>query len=281
MNVATGDLDGDGVNEIITAPGVGGGPHVRVFDRDGQPIGPGFYAYGQNFAGGVRVATGDLDYDGIDEIITVPQSSGGPHVRVFSAEGELLTEFFAEGFGTTGLFVSSVGTPSQEDRILIGAGAGSRPFVAAFYPDGEFASNPLEVFPSGFRGGVSVGGFEPVRTTGYRNGVVVAAGPGGNPHVRTFTLPGVVDGESTALQPVGSFYAYNEGFSGGVSVAGGTSGFAAPGTIVVGAGPGGGPHIRDLSPTGVPQNFSFYAFGANFPGGINIAVAGPHYPLTP
>jgi hypothetical protein len=50
------DLTGDGIPDIITAPGPGGPPEVRVFDgRDGSPLaGPlgGFLAYDSSFRGG-------------------------------------------------------------------------------------------------------------------------------------------------------------------------------------------------------------------------------------
>src|SRR5262245_48975660 len=32
VHVATADMTGDGINDTITAPGTGGGPHIRVFD---------------------------------------------------------------------------------------------------------------------------------------------------------------------------------------------------------------------------------------------------------
>ena len=34
VTLAGGDLDGDGTPELVTAPGPGGGPHIRVFDPD-------------------------------------------------------------------------------------------------------------------------------------------------------------------------------------------------------------------------------------------------------
>jgi len=100
VNVAVGDLNGDGTNEIVAGAGVGGGPHVRVFNKDGKVINPGFFAYDAAFRGGVNVAVGDVDGNGIGEIVTGPGAGGGPHVRVFDKEGRMRAQFFA--FDSTG-----------------------------------------------------------------------------------------------------------------------------------------------------------------------------------
>jgi hypothetical protein len=53
--VACNDIDGDGVPDIITGTGVGGGPHVRVWSGvDGTEI-VGFFPYDPGFIGGVFV----------------------------------------------------------------------------------------------------------------------------------------------------------------------------------------------------------------------------------
>ena len=83
---ATCDINGDGLDEIITGAGPGGGPHVRVFSLAGGVVtelaGQGFYAYDPAFPGGVNVACGDVTGDGVPEIITGAGPGGGPHVRV-------------------------------------------------------------------------------------------------------------------------------------------------------------------------------------------------------
>lgn len=94
VNLAVGDVDGDGEDEIVTAPMASGGPHIRVFSRYGK-LRSEFFAYSASFNGGVNVAVGDVDGDGQDEIITAPMSKGGPHVKVFTDKGEMLSEFFA------------------------------------------------------------------------------------------------------------------------------------------------------------------------------------------
>ena len=93
-NVAAGDVDGDGAIEIITGAGYGGGPHVKVFSKDGQ-LKQEFFAYGLNFRGGVNVASADINGDGKAEIITGAGLGGGPHVRIFNGQNKVIGQWFA------------------------------------------------------------------------------------------------------------------------------------------------------------------------------------------
>jgi len=81
VNVACGDVDGDGYDEIITGPGpaLNFGSTVRTFDVDGGTTvtaGPGFRAYPMPHFGAV-VAAADVNNDCFDEVITAP----GPSVN--------------------------------------------------------------------------------------------------------------------------------------------------------------------------------------------------------
>jgi len=94
--------------------------------------------------------------------------------------------------------------------------------------------------------------------------VVTAAGPGGGPHVKLWSLAGV-EGPG--------FFAYDATFRGGTYVAVGNGK-----RLITGAGSGGGPHVKVI--TFANQAFStkasFFAYGPEFSGGVRVAG----FPLT-
>ena len=154
--MAAGDVDGDGIMEIITGAGFSGGPHVRIFDQNGN-LQSQFFAYADTFRGGVNVAAGDVDGDGIMEIITGAGDTGGPQVRVFSNKGALKAQFFAyhESF-RGGVQVASgdmYGDGAYE--IITGAGNGGGPQVRVFSLKGNVRSQ-FFAYLDNFRGGVNV-----------------------------------------------------------------------------------------------------------------------------
>jgi fibronectin-binding autotransporter adhesin len=209
--VTVGNVDGHPGNEIITGAGEGGGPHVRVFTGDGSPLGDGFMAYDTAFRGGVRVAAGNLNGSGLDEIITGAGPGGGPHVRVVTEDGTSAgPSFYAYNIGFTGgVFVASGDVAGDAaDEIVTGAGAGGSPRVEIFNGAGTGVANFLAYDPA-FGGGVTVGvadvdGSAPAE-------VITGAGPGGGPHVEAFAADGTLKA---------SLIAYDLGFTGGVFVSG-------------------------------------------------------------
>ena len=140
INISIGDLENDGSVEIITGTENGGGPHVRVFNKDGVLINPGFFAYASNFRGGVSVTIGDLNGDGIKEIITGAGFGGGPHVRVFKKDGTLINPgFFAYDPGFRGGVHVSAGDVDGDgiDEIVTGPGFGGAPLARVYDRDGN------------------------------------------------------------------------------------------------------------------------------------------------
>jgi len=132
MSVTLGDVTGDGVADVIAGAGPGGGPHVRVFSGTDLTELANFYAFDPAFGGGVRVAAGDVDGDGLADIIAGAGPGGGPHVRVFSG-GNLseLASFYAYDPTFTGGVTVAAGDVDGDGRadIVTGAGAGGGPHV--------------------------------------------------------------------------------------------------------------------------------------------------------
>ena len=94
--VAAGDVTGDGRADLVAGAGLRGGPRVTVFDGATGAAGKTFFAYEPEFRGGVTVAVGDADGDGVRDIITGAGPGGGPRVRVISGrDGSTLEDYFA------------------------------------------------------------------------------------------------------------------------------------------------------------------------------------------
>ncbi len=158
ISFAVSDLNNDAVKEIITGAGRGGGPHVRIFNIEGQPLTGGFFAYDENFRGGVNVAVMDLNGDGTKEIITGAGPGGGPHVRVFNKDGQpLIGGFFAYDERFRGGVSVATGdiNGSGAKEIITGAGPGGGPHVKVFSKNGVELSSYFAYEPS-MRSGIKV-----------------------------------------------------------------------------------------------------------------------------
>ncbi len=82
VDVAAGDLDGDGRAEVIVGAGAGGGPRVRVYGTATWEVVSDQFVFEETFRGGVSLDAGDLDGDGRAELAVGAGAGGGPRVRV-------------------------------------------------------------------------------------------------------------------------------------------------------------------------------------------------------
>ncbi|WP_149114657.1 hypothetical protein [Limnoglobus roseus] len=228
-----------------TGAGPGGSPLVRVFEASTGNERFSFFPYEQSFTGGVRVATGDLNRDGVDDIVTSPAEGGSARIEVFDGvTGIQISNFFAFNSDFRGGAEIAIGDVdgavdllgNRNNEIIVGAGLGGGP-----------------------------------RVTVYNATIPVLAA---NPNVPSDLI----------VTPFSDFFAYESTFRNGVRVAAGNlAGFAANDKdkrdyIVTGAGPGGGPSVKvfdgrkTIGITLPPANQAFFAFDSGTRGGVSVAV---------
>ena len=139
VRVATGDVNGDGAADVITAPGSKGRAVVQVFSGiDGHRL-RRFRAFVGRFHAGVYVAAGDGDGDGHTDIVVGAGEGGRPIVRVFSgATGARIGQFFARPHNARLGVRVAAGDMDGDGRAEIatagGPGAGST--ITIFHADG-------------------------------------------------------------------------------------------------------------------------------------------------
>jgi hypothetical protein len=159
VRVASGDVNDDGFADIITGAGAGGGPHVKVFDgTDGKEL-ASFFAYPSTFAGGVYVAAGDVNGDGVVDIITGAGAGAGPHVKVFDgADRSELASFFAFDVGFTGGVRVAAGDVNGDGmaELMVGPGSGAWSTVRVLNAMNQQELSAFTAYDASYQGGVFV-----------------------------------------------------------------------------------------------------------------------------
>ena len=262
--LATPQFASAAAGRIATGTDIGpGGPHVKAFTSRTQTNVASFFAYSPSFAGGVRIAVGDVDGDGAADIIT-GTGAGAAHVKVFSGRDQSqLRSFLPYGSGFSGGVFVAAGDVNGDGfaDVITGADEGASPHVKVF--DGKTGTEVHSFFayPADFNGGVRV-------ATGDVNGdgfadIITGAGPGAGAHVKVFD--GVTHAE------IRSFIAYGS-FTGGVFVAGGDVNGDVLADIITGAGPGASSHVKVFDGRSGAGLHSFFAYSAGFAGGVRVAA---------
>jgi hypothetical protein len=277
VHVAVGDVNGDGVPDLVTAPGPGGAPHVKVFDgRNGQLI-EQFFAYAPTFAGGVWVAAGDFSGDGRADIITGAGAGGGPQVKVFnSRNGQVMASFNAYAPNFTGGVTVAAADVDRDGRadIITGAGAGGGPVIQVFRDRDLALIFRSFAFDPTFGGGVFVSAGD-VNGDG-RPDVIATPGAGGGAVVTAFNVATGRPILGFAATPPGSigggvFFAETT-FASGMRVASVdvTGDGIADFVLVPGAGRPG--RVRVLDGTTRNEVYGLQQFDPSFLGGVFVGA---------
>lgn len=177
IRVAVGDLNGDGVPDIITAPGptTGAPQRVRAFNGvNGAPLngtlGTGIFPFGPGYKGGIQVASGDVNDDGTpDFVVGADTANTNPQVRVINgATGANFSNWLGgfspytgTSFGGVRVAVGDVNGDGKGD-IIVSPGAGTPTVKVYNAAASSFATGLIRSFSA--------------YTTNVTGGVFVAAG---------------------------------------------------------------------------------------------------------
>ena len=223
--VASGDFDRDGRDDIVVTPDEGGGPRVRVLRGTDQVVIADFFGIDDtNFRGGARVAVGDLNGDGGDDLLVGAGFGGGPRVAGFDGTSlaagpeRLFADFFVfEQSLRNGVFLAAGDlNRDQFDDLVVGGGPGGGPRIFALSGQELVTADPdvqLANFFAGnsdSRGGVRVAAKD-LDGDGYAD-LVAGAGEDAGAEVRVY-----VGAETEADGEPATFLDF-EAFPGGVFV---------------------------------------------------------------
>ncbi|NCY03436.1 MAG: DUF11 domain-containing protein, partial [Planctomycetia bacterium] len=219
-------------NALVTGTddGCPSAPLVRVLDPAAGQLLAQFVAYEPTFRGGVRVATGDLNGDGLDEIVTAPGRGRPGEIRVWTQSGVELAAYktFPFGSGYTGGVELALGDVTGDGRLDIVAGMSNGAGRVSVFEVLPLASDPVVdvpyrsfvPFPGPYTGGVNLAAADfgtfvnGVKTSPAQDGrseVVVGTNAGIAATVRIYDL-------SITPQIVGTIRPIAPTFTGGVTL---------------------------------------------------------------
>lgn len=231
VRLAMGDVDGDGEMEIVTGAGPGGGPQVRIFDLNGNVEGQ-FFAFDEGERFGIFVSVGDINADGIDEILVTSDEGGTGQVRMFNRHGHLKGSFFPLGRTTSPVQVTlgNVDTDPQLE-IISTITKGSDGMISVHDGTGRYIRSFVA-----FNAEVDALTVASVDTNADGNNeILVATGPGYVSEVAVYSALGA------QLQ---RFFVFPREYRGGVSITAGDIDQNGIAEMYISSTQGGGPQIR-------------------------------------
>jgi hypothetical protein len=267
------------IDPIAVGAGIGGTDIVRIYNPDGTVSKDPLFAFGPDHTAGARIATGDVNGDGIPDRVIGTGPGTQARIRVLDGATDLpLFEYFPFENFSGGVYVA-VGDITGDFRadLVVSPDEGGGPRVTVL--DGSNFRVLADFFgidDKAFRGGARV-------ALGDINGdavsdLVVAAGFGGGPRIAAFSGTSVRVGVPIKL--FNDFFAFEQTLRNGVFVAAGDVDGDGFGDIVLGGGPGGGPRViavsgAELLSSGgaiISLRANFFAGDSNLRTGVPVAV---------
>ena len=181
--VATGQLDADANFEIAVGSGPGRPAEVRIFDAAGSRIGA-FVPFEPTYTGGVQVAAGDRDRDGIAELAIVTET-GPPRVRIVTAAGAVLQTLQPAGYEHGARVALADLAGDGEAELVLAPRPGGAPWITLLSPTGATLAR-FAGYDEPFTGGLHVAAGD--LDDDGRDEIVVTPGSGSQTDVRIFKV---------------------------------------------------------------------------------------------
>ncbi len=197
-SVAVGDINGDGVHDILAGSGIGAPGELRAFSQQGKTLGR-LFPFGRTVKNGLSVAAGDIDGDGKSEILVTQTQRGRGDVQIVRYDPERHVFSQSSGLRVTGtdfqsglsLVLADMNNDGLDDLVVAPASP-ARPIVRLYHYDLLSKSFILDrtfaPFPSTTRTGLQLAVGD-VDNDGARE-IVVARRAGAPPTVRVFSQTG-------------------------------------------------------------------------------------------
>jgi cyclophilin family peptidyl-prolyl cis-trans isomerase len=135
VRVATGDVNDDGVDDVVAVPGYGGASVIVVLNSQTGAVIRTASVFENTFRGGLYVQVGDAQNLGYDQVLVGAGNSGGPRVTLLDFKrGTELLNFFAGDDSLRGGVDVDLGDvfAGRGQMIVTGLGPGAGPRVALF-----------------------------------------------------------------------------------------------------------------------------------------------------
>jgi len=147
VHVAAGQLNSDTIADLIIGSGTGANGHVIAFSGSDASILASYFAFSGGFNGGIYVAAGDVDGDGIDEIAASAASVTGAVSIRSVLNNQIVASFFAgsetSAMGANLTFRQTPGQPVA-DILFAATSVGTLQYSGANFADETFVITPFE-----------------------------------------------------------------------------------------------------------------------------------------
>jgi len=289
VRTASADFTGDGVADLAVASGPGIDGRVLVIDGVTQKTLFDLTPFGAGFTRGVLVSAGDLNGDGVADLVITAEQGGGARMRVFQSDKTTFTQradFFGlvggDGVADTGFRggARSAIVDLNGDGVgdlVFAAGAGGGPRIAVFdgktlaSSGGPKLTGDFFAFNPALRDGAFVAGGD--FNADGKHEIVAGGGSGAGPIISVFNGSDLAQSKQVKLS---DFFFGDPATRNGVRLAVKDIDNDNRADLVLGSAPGAGTRVaaysgKNLIPSG--PGTAIFEFDA-FPGSLSGVFVG-------